>query len=104
MAVITVQGEASTTGTILWKCPKNKTAKFELITCTNTTGSYEIILSRFNNSTGSLVTIYKFTLDNGDFFSDSNNYFLKSDDQLILTSSILGTSYTAQFAYEDAIN
>lgn len=94
MAEFSNQGTLSTTGTILYTggpgvplLTKVNVMRF------NNASAYTLTLQKYEASTSSTITLYSLTLSAGDTVTDNLVYALEPGDQLIATSSIVGTTY-----------
>lgn len=99
MTEATIQGVVSVLGTTLYTVPTTKKARFVTITATNP-AAYVLTLTRYDKRLASTVTVFSYTLNAGDSVIDQTGYFLNEGDKLILTSSVPGTNYTANFTVE----
>lgn len=99
MTEATIQGVVSVLGTTLYTVPTTKKARFITITATNP-AAYVLTLTRYDKRLASTVTVFSYTLNAGDSVIDQTGYFLNEGDKLILTSSVPGTNYTANFTVE----
>lgn len=99
MTEATIQGVVSVLGTTLYTVPTTKKARFITITATNP-AAYVLTLTRYDKRLASTVTVFSYTLNAGDSVIDQTGYFLNEGDKLILTSSVAGTNYTANFTVE----
>lgn len=93
------QGIVSVTGTVLYTVPTTRRVKFITITAINS-AAYMLTLTKFDKTTGTTITIFKYNLSAGDSVIDQTGYYLKEGDRLILTSSIAGTEFTTNFIVE----
>ena len=96
MTEIPIQGIVSVAGTTLYTVGFKQKVKAVTITATNSS-AFVLTLSRFDKSSNNTITIFKYNLDAGDSVIDQTGYILEEGDKLILTSSVVGTNYTALF-------
>jgi hypothetical protein len=93
MAELIIQGQLSTSGTIIEPGAESKGLRIQSIRINNSTDAYTYKLERYQFSTGLLTTIYDLTLSLGDTVTDAYSYYLAPGDYLILTSDVGTTNY-----------
>ncbi len=94
MVEIIKQGQVDITGTILYTGTSStlSTTKISQLKFYNPL-PYVLTLQRYDAASASTETLYEFTLDAGDSVNDTALYALNVGDQLIVYSSIPGTSF-----------
>jgi hypothetical protein len=93
MTEIIEQGQVSVTGTTLYTGGILEPITRIFVIRTYNPLPYVVRLERYNAATTSTEVLFEFTLAGGDTLTDSTLYGLKLNDQLILYSDIVGTSY-----------
>ena len=93
MAELIIQGQLSTTGTLIQPGADSNGYRIQSIRVNNTTSTYTLKLERYQLSSGLLTTIYDLTLSLGDTVTDTYSYFLAPGDYLVLTSNVATTNY-----------
>ena len=96
MAEFSKQGDVAVTGTVL--C--TGTGAVPLLTKVismrfNNPAAYDLKLEKYEALTSTTTTIYDLTLSAGDTVTDNLSYALNPGDQLIATSTVVGTTYYA---------
>ena len=87
-----LQGTLSNTPFTLYTCPSGVTSKLTSLEFNNPL-AYSITLEKYSGSLAITTVIYSLTLDAGDSLIDNGLYFMEPGDSLIVTSSIVGTTY-----------
>ena len=100
---ICTQGVITPAGTTIYTAPATKVVQFVNITFTNP-AAYVLTLSRYDKSLNTTVVNYTFTLNAGDYINDKNPYFLRQGDKIIVSCSVPGTLFVANFYVEDAVS
>jgi hypothetical protein len=93
MAEIIEQGEVSILGTVLCTGDSYTIATKVFTIRTYNPSAYVIRLERYNAATTTTEVLFEFSLSAGDTLTDTTTYAVKENDQLILYSDIIGTSY-----------
>jgi hypothetical protein len=87
-----LQGTLSNIPFTLYTCPNGVTSKVASLEFNNPL-AYIITLEKYSASLAITTVIYNLTFDAGDFLIDNGLYFMEPGDSLIVTSSIVGTTY-----------
>jgi hypothetical protein len=87
-----LQGTLSNIPFTLYTCPLGKTAKVAALRFNNPS-AYNFTLEKYSSSLVSTTLVYDLTFDAGDSLIDNGLYFMEPGDSLIVTSSIVGTTY-----------
>lgn len=87
-----LQGTLSNTPFTLYTCPSGSIGKISSLRFTNPL-AYDLILEKYTASLAITTVIYSLTLDAGDSLIETGLYFMEPGDSLIVTSSIVGTTY-----------
>jgi len=87
-----LQGTLSNIPFTLYTCPLGKTTKVASLKFNNPL-AYIITLEKYSASLTSTTLVYNLTFDAGDSLIDNGLYFMEPGDSLIVTSSIVGTTY-----------
>lgn len=94
MAEFSKQGDVSVTGTVLYTGTLNASLLTKILSMRfNNPAAYNLKLEKYEAATSTTTTIYDLTLSAGDTVTDNLSYALNPGDQLIVTSSIVGTTY-----------
>jgi hypothetical protein len=93
MAELILQGQLSTTGTLIQPSADSNGYRIQSIRINNATSAYTYKLERYQFSTSLLTTIYDLSLSIGDTVTDTYSYFLAPGDYLVLTSNVATTNY-----------
>lgn len=89
---ILLQGSLGAGSTTIFTVPPSKGYTITSIRVNNP-AAYDFTLTKYQASTASTVDVYTLSLAAGDTVTDSFFYLFDPGDQLILTSSIAGTTY-----------
>ena len=95
MPEIVKQGELSVTGTTIITGSSDEFCTRVLNIRINNPAAYSITVERYEAATATTVTLYTVSLSAGDTLTDNLGYALRLGDQLIITSSIAGSTYYA---------
>lgn len=87
-----LQGTLSNTPFTLYTCPNGVTSKVASLKFNNPL-AYIITLEKYSASLAITTVIYNLTFDADDSLIDNGLYFMEPGDSLIVTSSIVGTTY-----------
>lgn len=93
MAEFSIQGDVSTSGTVLYTGSSSTTLTKVISIRFNNPAAYDLKLEKFDYATSTTNTIYDLSLSAGDTLTDNFTYALNPKDQLIVTASIAGTTY-----------
>jgi len=95
MAEVVEQGVLSTGGTVIFTGTSSSVCAKVFNIRINNSSAYTITLQRYEAATSTTTTIYSVTLSAGDTLTDNLGYALSLGDQIIITSSIAGSTYYA---------
>lgn len=87
-----LEGVITVGGSTIFTVPLNKSYQSAMIRVNNP-AAYNFTLSKYTASTATTYTIYTLALSAGDTVTDTFVYLFGPGDQLILDSSIAGTTY-----------
>ena len=97
MAQVSKQDILSVGSNTLFVTPLNKSYAVGMLMFNNTGSAYDIEVQRYDASEGNTVSLCTLTLAAGDTVFDTTPYPLNQQDQLIVVSSAVGTTYLATF-------
>lgn len=89
---ISKQGILNVGDTTLYTCPRNYYANISSVKV-NCPSAYDISIRIERANPVSVLTLYSFNLDAGDYMLDANNYALKQGDRVVITTSASDVAY-----------
>ena len=89
---ISTQGILNVGDTVLYTCPNRYNANITSVKL-NCPTAYDVSVRIERNFPASVLTLYNFNLDAGDYIFDSNNYRLGDGDSIVITTSTSGVAY-----------
>ena len=89
---ISRQGTLNVGDTVLYVCPFKYVANISSIKV-NCPVAYDISVRIERSIPSSVLTLYSFNLDAGDYMIDSNSYPLKTGDSVVITTSASNVAY-----------
>jgi hypothetical protein len=89
---ISRQGILNVGDTTLYACPRNYLANIASIKV-NCPSAFDISVRIEKSSPVSILTLYSFNLDAGDYMIDANSYPLRQGDSVVITTSASNVTY-----------